>query len=360
MTPVCFGRLGLCPAVALLAVACSTSTSPSSPSPDDPEPAEHVDVQTVGGSPCVTPGTRDPALWPFTDTSPWNTPVGSDAVYEPSTDPEFDPSIGGWISTTEWSHPIYIAEAGDPFKKVKYAWDGSLCKRLKVPDDAAPDPMADAHLHLIDPNHRFVVETWRAERQGTGNIFAEACVVNDLEGPGVYDDWHGTRAYGGSAIGGLIREGELLNGIPHAVAVCLQRPGLNRNAPGGSPFVWPASSADDGWDLPVNQGGYGETGNIYMGSLLAIPPDVDVGALGLSLQGENLGHALQDYGAYLVDACGPNMDFSAEPSVLDELPGTLWEDIVALESELQVVTNNAEAAVGGGGDPRVCLAPLFQ
>jgi hypothetical protein len=306
----------------------------------------------------VTPGTRDAALWPFEATSPWNQPLGSDAIFALQTSPGLDPSLGGWIGTTEWSHPIYIATSSDPLKSVRYD-TGELCRRIRMSDDAEPDPMSDAHLHLIDPHHSLVVEMWNAERVGTGPVVAAACVVNDLRGPGVYHTWHGTRAYGGSAIGGLIREGELTNGIPHALAACLQRSALSRNGPGGLPYVWPASSADNGWDWPTEDGGYGETGNVYMGSLLAIPGDIDIDAMSISSQGKNLGHAMQDYGVYIVDACGPNMDFSAEPSVLDELPATLWEDIVALETELQVVTNNDWDAVGGGGDPRVCLAPAF-
>ena len=104
------------------------------------------------------------------------------------------------------------------------------------------------------------------------------------------------RAYGGSGIAGLIRQGELTHGIPHALAAAIDPKAHNRNGPGGKAFVWPASSADGD-----SSTAYGTTGNLFMGTLVAIPPSVDLGELGLRGPEMEIARALQDYGAYVVE-----------------------------------------------------------
>ena len=81
-----------------------------------------------------------------------------------------------------------------------------------------------------------------------------------------------------SVLGGLIRAGELQNGINHALQFITDpshwsrnAPRLNRSAGGVAGFVWPASSSDD-----PRTDQFATSGNMYEGSLLAIPPSVDV------------------------------------------------------------------------------------
>lgn len=314
--------------------------------------ASDAALSSDAGGACVMPGTRDPALWPFARTSPWNTSIGSLASYAVETSPGLT-LTHGWINCTSWSHPVWIASATDPVRTVRRA-DGSTCATLRVPDAARPDPEADGHMHLVDETHRIVVETYQASRPALDTIVATDCLTNDLEDAGVYDTWHGTRAYGGSAIGGLIRAGELTSGIHHVIAACTMRAAMNGHPPGGRPYVWPASSADSGWETT-----YATSGNVAMGSLLAIPPDVDVASLPVAPGMRVLAQALQDYGAYVVDACGDDLGFSAEPGAAAEIPGTMWEDLQVVLPLLRVVTNNGPASVGGGGTPRACLAPPF-
>ena len=93
----------------------------------------------------------------------------------------------------------------------------------------------------------------------------------------------------------------------HALAVAVPRAALNRLAPGGLNWVWPALSADDG-----NGPGYSSTGDLYMGSLLAIPAGFDLSSLGLQSSDPmayQIAWSLQNYGAYVVDCSSDNMDF---------------------------------------------------
>ncbi len=69
--------------------------------------------------------------------------------------------------------------------------------------------------------------------------------------------------------------------------------------------------------------------------------------------------ALQNYGGYVVDS-GPQgwnpMVLIGDWGTADALEA-VGDEIVTLFTDLQVVNNNASNNVGGGGTPRVPLAP---
>jgi hypothetical protein len=166
--------------------------------------------------------------------------------------------------------------------------------------------------------------------------------VVDLYGDGIADG--GTRAYGGSALGGLIRTWELEAGaIHHVLALALAE---ERMRPGP---VWPATREDGGTE--------GYAGSIPMGTLVAIPPDVDVEALDLTPGGHVLARALQDYGAYVVDSSS-QVTFYAEPGA--ETSAELAQartDVEQLAQLLLPVLNSGPDSVGGGGERRAAPAP---
>jgi Concanavalin A-like lectin/glucanases superfamily len=300
----------------------TTTTSPSTPPPPS--------------------GTRDPSLWPFAVTSPWNMPIGSGAQFAAADDVRNTQlhSANAAINAGYWSHPIYQASITDPIRSVD---GGSGNVSYRIPDGATPAlPIGgDMHMHVIDPTKHWVDECWDVTSAGGGNWYTPYHVRNDLYGPGVGQG--GVRAYGGSAIGGEIRTWEIQAGaIKHALAFGLP-PSLMAHGP-----LWPATTED---------GATVYSGTVHMGSLFAIPASVNVNALGLSAQGLMLAHAFQDYGAYLVDASG-NFSLDAEPSA-EGMIGPMRNDIGSLLAKLQIVTNNSAVSVGGGGTPRVSLAPAL-
>lgn len=335
----------------------ATRMSTATPSPTLTRTSTAVPSPTPTRTSTPAAAGRDAAYWPFQSSDPWNYPIGSGAQYAAETSPGFSPAGGAFVNSTHWGHPVFVATASDPVRHVYQNGNSTACATLRVAAAAQPDPEADGHLHLIDDNHTYVVETYQAQRLANGDVTATDCLVNDLRGPGVYPSWHGTRAYGGSAIGGLIRRGELANGAPHALAVAVQRSAMNKNGPGGNPFVWPASAADSGYQTT-----YATTGNLYMGSLLAIPPSVNIAAIGLGTSGAGyqIARALQDYGAYVVDATGDNINFYIEPAAANEIPGNIDALVSIATGYLQVVTNNSPGSIGGGGTPRRVLAPPVQ
>jgi hypothetical protein len=271
-------------------------------------------------------------------------PIGSGAQYERPSDARtanlLDTRFGPAVNAAWYSHPIYQARSTDPTATVTA--NGST-SRYQMPAGSTAAQGSDKHLHVIQPDGRTLYESWLTNGSGT-NWTSGYLVRTDLQGPGMGQG--GVRAYGGSAIGGLIRNWELNGGgIRHALAIGAPDGILRRGQ------VWPAT-VEDG-----NSNTY--YGQVPMGSLAAIPPSVDIASLGLSPQGRMIAQALQDYGAYLVDRAGTVALF-AEPS-LEGSPAlnALRADWAKIRAQLRVVTNNGPSSVGGGGTPRAPLAPPF-
>jgi hypothetical protein len=153
-------------------------------------------------------------------------------------------------------------------------------------------------------------------------------------------------------VGGLVRDWELEQGrIDHAIAVAL-RPEQLRNGP-----VWPATREDGGG---TDTGSYsGGSDGLPMGSLLAIAPEVDLEAQGLSRAGVAIARALQNYGGYVVDQSESTIIAAVEPSTEARYrPNGGDADII--QRLLTVVDNNSAAGPGGPGTRRVAPAPPLQ
>jgi hypothetical protein len=258
-------------------------------------------------------------------------------------------SVPAWVNAESYSHPVVRAKESDPLVEVawRYAafapWTNGTTS-YRIPTSARPAAGVDRHLHVVAPDGVTLHETYQHE--GTGPTRAAFKYARfDLRGPGIGTTPGvnaGTRAYGGSALGGLIRRWELEEGqIRHVLALTLT------NAQLKSGYVWPATSQDTGGPA------YG--GLVPMGSLVAIPSDVDLGSLGLSASGMVVARALQDYGAYVVDRGGA-FALYAEPEAEDMLGG-IRADLPAIREQLTLVLNNGPNSVGGGGTPRQPMAP---
>ena len=341
---------------------------------------------------------RDPFLWPYEDSSIWNMPIGSEAAYQPANLPPAG-GVGAdivHILRTSPSHParnVYAERGG-------FNRDGGRCSSqqfdlgfdLRVPDDwLVPDAGRD-NPYGVTPNSSFALITQDGLRSIQGQVIAR-CVVG---GPVYMPDWMrftgnrkesslrgdgrdiGTAGHGASGLstlGGTVRLGELIDEKPirHAIKV---NPFGNKvlhyseQVPG---FRWPAGRAD-GYASDANSPiGYNRSADpaLVIGSLLALPPDATPESLGLTTQaGRKLFYAMQNYGVYFVeDAAIDVWDLVAERDVEIEfeeaygfgLKSNTWlGEMNRLMTALSVITNNGPDSIGGGGTPRVALAPPFM
>ena len=297
---------------------------------------------------------RAAAAWPFSSDSPYNTSIGSAAAFATISSPAFSSSGGAALNMQQWSIPVFVSSPSDPVRSF-YRGTTLIASGIHTPDSATPDSQSDGTLVVIDGTK--AIEMWQASKRSDGNWTASQTVVTDLSGSNVYTGYHGIRAGGMSVLGGLIRTDELANlDIEHALAVAVDRSGLNKMVGGQAVgFVWPASWAD-GTSTPGAN--YGTTGNLHMGSLLAIPPSVNINNLGLSAQGLALAKAMQNYGAYIVETGSTNIAYYAEPAAASVAERGLGSQLAKLTPYLQVVTNNGPNSVGGGGTHLPAAPPI--
>ena len=352
-------------------------------------------ISNTASSPTTSSTTtgdpRDPALWPFAATSPWNYPIGSNAIYALTNLGGTGKHFGAMqFQGNQYTTAVYIAQSTDPILNLRrtdrtstgggsFIYSTNTFSR-HVPSGAASSP-GENQISIISPDHLIAFEG-NTNNAGTlsGNpISIGAAEVNlDLKGNGwnqaaTMSMWYNSgdeatpppnspyningklmptdgivTGAGLPWLGGLIRSGELTNGINHAMAGQINPDYYNRNAAWGFAHVWPATNDEAGSFT------FATSGNIYEGSLLAIPASVNLAAIGLqTTQGMNIARALQRYGIYLRDSdptAGTSIDLENDANMAGEIPtsSAFLADLNRLVGLLQVVTNSHH----NGGQPQ--------
>ena len=305
---------------ALSATQINTDLNAAVVNGTQPPPTTQPPVTTTTGAPTTTttspttppgtmPGTRDAYLWPFAANSWVNTPVAASATYGSG------PFSSANINAESWS--VNTGLAGD---------------------GTGPGGGSDAHVCL-----------WNAAKTRISDDWNFSAYVVDVDARGsAYNA--GTLAVRVPACAGLIRKEELdRNQIPHALALVVDQYSLSNN------LKWPANAIDSDTSKHT-------AGGLWYGALYAIPPSVNVASLGLSAGGLTMAHALQDYGAVIVDQ-GANNSFYAEGRTAGTsgLAGAR-ADVARLMSYLREITNSTASTPGGGAvgsARRALLAPAF-
>ena len=314
-------------------------------------------LQPSTASPPTLPRTRrDVTRQPFADASPWNTALGSGAQFRAIESQALDlAKHGAALLPARMDRPIFIAQPGDPVVSVIRRYGLDELTKLRLPAAALTDSRRLGNCTVIDAETGVAQELILAGRDQIG-LAAMLCYTNDLHGSGIPPAQVGHSWSGMPLVAGVIREHELNSGIRHALAASVWHAGLSRNGPDGQPFVWPARHAPLETKLIAHMGA---TGNVHYGTLLAIPPDVDITQLGLGASGPavELARALQNYGAYVTHSYGaapaqgnwvqPHLTFFAD-GVADEQLRSLLPQISKLAPYLKVVSNNSEKTPGGG------------
>ncbi len=285
----------------------SRDGNPSGPSPSAGDSA----VQP--NSPSPTNVVRNALAWPFSRNSIWNLPIGASAVYVPAGIKK--PADYGMTTDVD----VLILTPGAPVTPVYYngdAWGGGdrcdvqggvlfsapIPPNFVVPGAGSGNPDGStpnyATAILASDNHTLIQGQPMARCTADGNVTMWWSQENEtLFGTG------NSGGHGGSmlsSIGGTIRLGELVPGgaIHHAMKVNLH--GAENyyydNVTQG--FRWPATTADS----YASGSFHGTLPALREGSLLALPPSLDVNGMGLETEpAKILARAFQDYGAYAVD-----------------------------------------------------------
>jgi hypothetical protein len=295
---------------------------PGEPGPGSPDP----------GTPSPDPGAPPPAeVWrPFSDDSPWNTPIPEDAAVRPDSDALMADMANSaepremLVSITPWSIPVYEVDSSTPLVDVyaRISNEGlDVTFRWPVPPEAMPAPASDAHLTLVDRAAGRAYDFWQGSPRPDGAWDCSVCATVDLEGTGVRrpknepGPWyvsHGSRACGFPLIAGLVTVEEIEAGrIDHALVFAY--PALRQRW-----FTSPASTGH-----PPN-GIISEDSGIPCGGRIQLDPRIDVDALDLSPAARTIARALQEYGAYVGDFSGTiNVYAEGQPEAQEAWEGVL-------------------------------------
>lgn len=341
---------------------------------------------------------RDPYLWPFAQTSIWNMPIGSNAIYKPAM---LELPVSRMLTLDE---DLIVLTPDEPNMNVFWSsirWgNGDRCiptQPLQL-QGSVPIPqnwvVSSLNWDGLKPNAGIAVllkdrkTIWQSQpfaHCSEGGIATTGYVYSnnqDLYGDGYYGSHGGSQL---SVLGGSLRIHELTptsGPIRHAIKmnVCgrknLYFDQINKG------FRWPALSADasasstygiDRLSPPVM--------DCRMGALMAIPATTSISSLNLeTTPARILAQVLQDYGGYIVDDTGWDVfaietewspsgrfkdifkknwgfDFGLD---INQSSSTAWgRDIKKLYQNLNIVINNNPITIGGGGIPRQPLAPSF-
>lgn len=278
--------------------------------PDSIHPPAPSPGSTYGQGLNVKTGRRNAFLWPFATDSMWNRPLGSAAHYEPVQSSRW--GVRASMADCIIGRPIFMEVINFPVRRVLV--EGGEVGRVRFPDKLQPGFTVHWPLIVVvDPYAARVMELRGADRLPGGDLTAKGIAISQLRGAGD----RGLTTSGLSALGGVIRFGELTRGIPHALAVGVRKEVL--------------------------------AGNVQFGAWLAIPPSVDInGFKGAEFE---VARALQDYGACIADSSDEPFTFYA----WYENPPPEFADIVRrLVPLLQVVTQR------DAGTPRRSAAPPIE
>jgi hypothetical protein len=274
-------------------------------------------AKSTGGATTSTGGGSGEAWRPFSDDSPWNTPIGENPVLDANSkaliaDWETSSPYGEHLDVNikSYSIPLYWADASTPTYTVRAdvgstGWTGSNGQNttgtMPIPDGAQPDPESDHHILVIDKQQGKEWGCCNMVKESAG-WHAGLCATADLKGTGVRPlaqgnpTWYtsaGARACGFPLVAGLIRAEEIKAGrIKHALVVAY--PHIR------SGFYTPPASTAQG----ANGVGAQKDRGIPCGARIQYNPAKNLDSLKLTASGRIIMRALQEYGAYVGDFSG--------------------------------------------------------
>lgn len=242
---------------------------------------------------------------PFSDASPWNTPILSSINVDPNSDAIVAKLATGLHTAgiKEFGVPIYFADASTPKVSITCIQTGGTCglagQQVPIPAAAQPSTGTDGNLVVVDiaANKSYEFYQYKNDRATTtwGGTFA-------LDGDGIGNAQNWAVNAGLSRLAGVVRTYEIQAGkIDHALvfstSFCL-------GPANGTNFRAPAIRTN---------GMYTGADGIPLGARIQLDPTVNLDTLpGITAGEKTVGKALQQYGAYAVDCGKDPMSFAFE------------------------------------------------
>jgi hypothetical protein len=318
-----------------------------------------VAVPAAGSSPVLAapapvvaadpPGSAVPASTGprfFAASSFWNAPLADSAALDSSSpslvaevqalvDTEVVGKWGPWISTTEYSTPIYTVPANQPTVYVteENAHPSvtlqSAFSAVPLPPSAEPAGGSDAQLTVWQPTTDRLWEFWGMSHQADGwharwggameHVSQSRGYYSASSWPGAQTNW-GASATSLPLVGGLITLEDLRRGeIDHALSFSLP---LTK----AGVWSWPAQRSD-GAGTGLN--------NVPEGARFRLAPTLDINSLGLPPFVRMIALAAQRYGMVVHDKSGVVNFYGEDPTPTGANP---WKAITTSQPIWQTMS----------------------
>lgn len=311
-----------------VSLALTTTSAKSLLSVDSREAGADVAPRLVVETGATEPPPSPGGLFerrPYTDASPWNTPIPANVAVNPNSAASVA-TIGAPITSDpgQYTYPVYFVDATTPLKNVKVSGVFSEVSGIGISDLAlqilsaplVPVPArdgfsaaagTDGQIIIIDTKTGDEWSFWQLRKDAAGNWLA-----TNGSHYNVYPDGHPPRSASGQAftargagvtyLSGLIRPWEIKQGrIDHALAFAYNYPAPK--------WIYPASKSD-GKNTDPNA--------LPEGARLQLDPGItesELRAAGCSTAAIVIARAMQQYGMYVIDNSG-------RPKIMLEYNGT--------------------------------------
>lgn len=265
-------------------------------------------TKTPTSSPTIQPTTTYPPVSgkcarPYSNDSPWNTPIPTNTAYEAQSAGYVD-RIGSTLSAnvSSYTYPFYYVNNSTPEQSVTISGiytnvttPTSLSKtsgtfKIRMPASAVSASGTDANIIVWNPDSGDEYGLWQAHKNSNGSWSAVNGYHYNTNWSAVPPKGFMSRGAGLPYFAGLIRPCEIAQGhIDHALAFGYS--GV------GAPPVYPATKSD----------GSGVYPNLPEGARIQLDPsltEADLKAGGCSGTCLIIAKAIQTYGMYVIDYSG--------------------------------------------------------
>lgn len=265
------------------------------------------------------PTSSDPKFTrrPYSDRSPWNTPIGANPTVHPNSAAGVS-LIGGPLTSdpTQYTYPLYFVDSSTPRVPVTLSGmysnvtgtateDTKLTRTTRttvevpVRPEFSPANGSDSQIIIVDPVTGDEWGFWQLKKDASGkwtasngyhyNVFWDGHPPRDSS-----NRPFGSRGAGVTYFSGLIRPWEIRSGrIQHALAFAF----------GGN--SWPSVN----WVFPAakSDGSSNDPNSLPEGARLQLDPSLtesDLRARGCNAAAVIIARAMQEYGMYVIDQSG--------------------------------------------------------
>ena len=256
----------------------------------------------------VPPPTSPPSgtcVRPYSDASPWNTPISASPVVHGSSS-TFMASLTPTLTSdpTQYTYPVYYVESSTAVRTVSISGRFSNVTgpstirnqsggtvQVPIPHAAQAAAGSDAQVIILNRATGDEWGFWRLAKDATGTWKATNGYHYNTTWSGVPPSGFVSRGAGVPYLAGLIRPCEIQRGyIDHALAFAYDYPAPQ--------FIWPATKSD---------GKGASATNVPEGARLQLDPsltEAQLRALGITGTALIVAKALQTYGMYVIDCSG--------------------------------------------------------